>query len=69
LGDLRSRWEEIPKDKEIACVCPKGLRSAEAVRILKEKGLVNVVYLGGGILMRVDLKPSIKESLLVKQAC
>ena len=63
LGDLRSRWEEIPKDKPILCVCPKGLRSAEAVRILKEKGLNNVVYLGGGILMRVAPK------LLVKQTC
>jgi len=56
LGDLRTRWEEVPRDRPIICACPKGLRSAEAVRILKEKGLTDVVYLGGGLLMRVAPK-------------
>jgi len=56
LGDLRARWEEVPGNKPIICVCPKGLRSAEAVRILKEKGFTDTVYLGGGLLMKVAPK-------------
>lgn len=56
LGELRARWEEIAKDKPVICVCPKGLRSAEALRILKEKGFDNAVYLGGGLLMKVAPK-------------
>ncbi|MFC2018112.1 FAD-dependent oxidoreductase [Chloroflexota bacterium] len=56
LGDLRTRWQEIPNDKPVVCVCPKGLRSAEALRILKEKGFHNGVYLGGGLLMKVAPK-------------
>ncbi|MFC1925818.1 FAD-dependent oxidoreductase [Chloroflexota bacterium] len=58
LGDLRARCGEIPGDKQIICVCPKGLRSAEAIRILKEKGFDNAVYLGGGLLMKVAPRPA-----------
>jgi NADPH-dependent 2,4-dienoyl-CoA reductase/sulfur reductase-like enzyme/rhodanese-related sulfurtransferase len=50
--ELRDRWEEIPKDTPLLMVCSKGLRSAESVRILREKGFGNVVYLGGGIFMK-----------------
>ena len=56
LGEIRQRWEEVPKDKRVICLCPRGLRSAEAVRILKEKGFSNVVYLGGGLLMKTASK-------------
>ncbi|MFC2060098.1 FAD-dependent oxidoreductase [Chloroflexota bacterium] len=50
--EIRVRWEEVPKGKPLICICSKGLRSAEAVRFLKEKGFSDVVYLGGGYLMR-----------------
>lgn len=50
--ELRGRWEEIPKDKPVICICSMGVRSAEAVRFLQEKGFSNIVYLGGGRLMR-----------------
>ena len=49
---VREKWEELPKDSPLLVVCSKGLRSSESVRILKEKGLGNVVYLGGGSFMR-----------------
>jgi rhodanese-related sulfurtransferase len=52
LEEIRERWEEIPKDKPLICVCMKGLRSAESVRFLKEKGISDVAYLGGGYHMR-----------------
>jgi len=50
--EIRARYEEIPRDKPVLCVCSKGLRSSEAARFLIEKGFNNVVYLGGGLLMR-----------------
>jgi rhodanese-related sulfurtransferase len=52
--ELRKRCPEIPKDAPLVMVCSKGLRSAESVRILKEKGLGDAVYLGGGIFMRPE---------------
>lgn len=56
--EIRRRWEEIPKDKPLICICAKGIRAAESVRFLREKGFSNIVYLGGGCLM----KPAVSES-------
>lgn len=50
--ELRARWEEIPKGRPVICVCSKGVRASEAVRFLKSKGFSDVVYLGGGSLMK-----------------
>jgi len=52
LGELRKRYDEIPKDKPLVAVCAKGIRSSESVRILKEKGFTDVKCLGGGVLMK-----------------
>lgn len=50
--EIRQKWEDIPKDKPLTLICAKGLRSAETVRILKEKGISDAAYLGGGTFMR-----------------
>ncbi|OGO01255.1 MAG: hypothetical protein A2Y59_01810 [Chloroflexi bacterium RBG_13_52_14] len=50
--EIRRKWEEIPKDKPLICICSKGVRSAESLRFLKEKGFSNIVYLGGGCFMK-----------------
>jgi len=50
--ELRERWQEIPKDRPLLVICSKGPRSAESLRIIKEKGFPNAIYLGGGSLMR-----------------
>lgn len=50
--EIRKQWDKIPKDKSLICICSKGIRSAESVRFLMEKGFSNIVYLGGGFLMR-----------------
>ncbi len=50
--EIRRKWEEIPKDKPLICICAKGVRSAESVRFLKEKGFSDTVYLGGGCFMK-----------------
>jgi len=50
--EIRGKWEGLPEDKPLICICSKGIRSAESVRFLKEKGFSNVVYVGGGLLMK-----------------
>ena len=52
LEELRKNWEEIPADRPLVAICAKGYRSAESVRILKEKGFHDVAYVGGGFLMK-----------------
>lgn len=55
--EFRALCDQVPKDRDVVCVCAKGVRSSEAVRILREKGCTKVRYLGGGSLM----KPSQKQ--------
>ncbi len=50
--EMRDKWETIPKDRPIICICSKGVRSAESVRFLKDRGFSNIVYVGGGFLMK-----------------
>ncbi len=47
-NELRERYDEIPKDKEIVIVCQIGARSYEAYRFLKSKGF-NCKILEGGM--------------------
>ncbi len=49
---FRVLCDQVPKDKDVVCVCSKGVRSSEAVRILREKGCTRVRYLAGGSLMK-----------------
>ena len=50
--EFRMICDQAPKDKDVVCICSKGARSSEAVRILKEKGCADVKYVGGGSLMK-----------------
>ena len=54
--EFRVLCDQVPKDKDVVCVCSKGVRSSEAVRILREKGCARVKYLGGGSLMKLAQK-------------
>jgi len=49
LSELRRRSQELPKDKEIICVCQVGIRAYEACRILKGQGFSRVKFLEGGV--------------------
>lgn len=51
LGALRTRWQELPKDKEIITFCKISLRGYEAALILKAAGFENVRVLDGGVAM------------------
>lgn len=48
LGELGHRVQELPKNKEIVCVCASGNRSGSATRILIKAGL-NAANMKGGM--------------------
>jgi rhodanese-related sulfurtransferase len=50
LGDLSKRIHELPKDKEIICVCASGSRSRSATKLLVDAGL-NAFDMKGGMFM------------------
>ncbi|MDA8224052.1 FAD-dependent oxidoreductase [Desulfosporosinus sp.] len=49
LGELRERWEEIPRDSLIVTVCGLGIRGYEATCMLQSKGISQVAFLQGGL--------------------
>ncbi|MFO8145582.1 MAG: FAD-dependent oxidoreductase [Candidatus Syntrophosphaera sp.] len=50
VDEIRSRLDEIPKDKRIVILCGTGHRSYFAARILLQKGYEQVYNLSGGYL-------------------
>lgn len=50
LGELNRRINELPKDKEIACICATGSRSSSAARMLSKQGY-NVINVRGGMYL------------------
>ncbi|MCP4724047.1 MAG: FAD-dependent oxidoreductase [bacterium] len=50
LQMLRSKVNELQADKNYMIVCQKGIRSYEAALILKESGIMNASFVGGGML-------------------
>ena len=51
LGALRTRYTELPKDREIIAYCKISLRGYEAARILKANGYDNVKVMDGGMML------------------
>ncbi len=49
LGELQRRIKELPRDREILCVCHSGSRSSQAVRWLASTGY-NAVNMRGGMI-------------------
>jgi rhodanese-related sulfurtransferase len=49
LGELQSRVNELPKDKEIVVVCRSGNRSAQGRDILLNSGFTQVTSMAGGL--------------------
>ena len=54
--EFRVNCDQVPKDRDVVCICSKGVRSSEAARILKDKGCADVKYVGGGTLMKLAQK-------------
>ncbi len=49
LGALQARMAELPRDRDIVCVCRSGNRSGVAARMLASDGF-SVANLGGGMI-------------------
>ena len=49
LGELHQRMHELPKNREILCICRSGNRSRTAARQLHEAGYT-VINLNGGMM-------------------
>ncbi len=56
LGELRSRLDELPRDREIHVVCRSGQRAYYATRILLQHGFDAKVR-SGGMLSHAILEP------------
>ena len=52
LGELRSRLDELPRDREIHVICRSGQRAYYATRLLLQKEF-NARNVAGGMLSRV----------------
>lgn len=50
LNELPERYEELNRDQPLAVHCRSGARSANAVKLLQERGFENVYNVEGGIL-------------------
>ena len=49
LGELASRVNEVPRDKEVVVMCRTGHRSAQGRDILKSAGFTKVTSMAGGL--------------------
>ncbi|WP_214806044.1 rhodanese-like domain-containing protein [Exiguobacterium sp. s46] len=49
LQTLNSQLNQIPKDKEMLVICQSGMRSKQAVKVLKRAGYTNVTEVRGGM--------------------
>jgi rhodanese-related sulfurtransferase len=49
LGELETRLDEVPKDKEIVVVCRSGNRSQQGRDILASAGFTQVTSMAGGL--------------------
>jgi rhodanese-related sulfurtransferase len=60
LGELYGRMNELPKSREIVCVCDSGSRSRSATKMLIKAGH-NAINMRGGIHMWRQAKLVIKK--------
>lgn len=50
LSLMIERIDEIPRDKAVVVHCKSGIRSSQAIHLLKQQGYTNLLKLEGGIL-------------------
>lgn len=67
LDDLRSRLDELPKNKEIIIFCQVGLRGYLATRILQQNGFTQVSNLSGGCKTYQTVSKDLTEKNLANQ--
>jgi adenylyltransferase/sulfurtransferase len=62
LGDLPRRLDGLDPSAEIVVHCKSGVRSAQAVSMLRAKGFARTFNLAGGILNWIkDIDPALRR--------
>lgn len=62
MSTLENNFEDIPKDKEIYCICKAGGRSAKAIQFLKSRGYHKLFLVQGGIkAWSEEIDPTVKQ--------
>jgi len=49
MQEIPSRWNELPRDRDIVVLCHHGLRSLQVANYLQSMGLGRLYNLSGGI--------------------
>ncbi|MCE9645168.1 MAG: rhodanese-like domain-containing protein [Chloroflexi bacterium] len=62
LGELSKRMNELPKNREIICVCASGSRSQSATRLLVGQGF-DASNMDGGMFMWQRAKLPVKKGV------
>ncbi|HUO74176.1 MAG TPA: FAD-dependent oxidoreductase [Solirubrobacteraceae bacterium] len=63
LGELRSRLDELPRDRTIGVICRSGQRAYYAARILLQNGF-DAKVVSGGMLSHAILAPPPRQAIL-----
>ena len=63
LGELRSRLDELPRDRTIGVICRSGQRAYYATRILVQNGF-DAKTVSGGMLSHAILAPPPRQAIL-----
>lgn len=50
LGEIPTRMNEIPRNREVYMICRSGSRSARAIEYLQTQGFGNLINVEGGTL-------------------
>ncbi len=64
-AELRTRYNEIPRDRKVILFCNRGYTSYNAVRILAPYGFDNIYSLCGGINLYSEIQKDKKEKVPV----
>lgn len=61
VGEIATRMDEIPRDREVILYCRSGARSQAVGQLLVSMGFSDVVNLTGGVLgWRADVDPTLE---------
>jgi rhodanese-related sulfurtransferase len=50
MGEIPSRLEEVPRDKQVIVTCRSGNRSGQVANFLRQNGFDNIHNMSGGIV-------------------
>ena len=64
ISEIRSRFNEIPKDRKVLLFCNTGHTSYVASRILEQEGFNNIYSLAGGIELYKEIAKEKQENVI-----